>query len=163
MNRSTFVELKVRGIALDPESQMPMVLLQDQERRKVITVSVGPFEASAIIIEMEGVAPPRPLTHDIISHLFTNHGFTMKYLEIYNFVDNKYLARIQYTRRLKKYTMEVRPSDGIALALRLKASILVDIELLSGHTDNLAFQEQLDPYSPEMLYLDAEQRDTPVM
>ncbi len=163
MNRPTFVELKIRGIALDPESQMPMVLLQDHERRKVITVSVGPFEASAIIIEMEGVEPPRPLTHDIISNLFTNHGFTMKHLEIYGFVDDKYLARIHYTRGLKKYTMEVRPSDGIALALRLEASILVDIELLKGHTGDLAFHGQLDPYSPEMLYLDAGQRDTPVM
>lgn len=157
------IELKVRGVALEKESGMPIILLQDQGKTKILPITIGPFEASTIIIELEGIHPPRPLTHDLITRIFNRHNFKMLHLEIYGYLEEKYLARIFYRKGIKKYTLEVRPSDGISLALRFKAPIFSSPELLELQEENTSYLNRLDPYSANVLYLDEESREMPFM
>jgi hypothetical protein len=124
------LDFSVKGLALDERSQMPVVILHNVERNQVLPLFIGPFEASAIIIEVEGVSPPRPLTHDLFAELFQRHRFQLVSVEIYGRLNDEYLARMRYRTRVSTHTMEVRPSDGIALALRLNAPILVDERIL---------------------------------
>jgi uncharacterized protein len=120
------VEVKVKGVALDSATQSPIVILQDESGEILLPVCTGPSEASAIIVELEDIRPTLPLTHDIVSELFNRHGFTFQFLEIYGYADCSYLSRIRYRRFFRSFSMEVRPSDGIALALRLHGPIMVD-------------------------------------
>ena len=154
------VEFVVRGIAIEKETQMPMALLQEKGGERVLPLWVGPSEASSIIVEMEGVQPPRLLTHDLLAFLFNRHKYKLKNLEIYAMVEDKFLARIHYSRGLRRYTVDVRPSDGIALALRLGAPILGDPVLLKN-PEVESLREDSEFLSSEILYLEPEYREQP--
>jgi bifunctional DNase/RNase len=117
------VRLSVAGVALDDETDAPTVLLRCETGTAVLSVPVGAFEASAIIIEVEGLKPPRPLTHDLFAQLFARHAFRLLSFELYARGEDGYLGRLRYRKGFRTYFMEVRPSDGIALALRLGAPI----------------------------------------
>ena len=153
------VEFVVRGIAIEKETEMPMVLLHEKGGHRVLPLWVGPSEASSIIVEMEGVQPPRLLTHDLLTFLFNRHKFKMKSLEIYGVVDEKHLARIHYTRGWRRYTVDVRPSDGVALALRMGAPILGDPSLLNVCEGESC--PDTDILSSEILYLEPDYREKP--
>jgi|GEM_PF-422577 len=163
MENQSIIEMKVRGLALEQDHQMPLVILQDVEKQKTLAVTIGPSEASSIIIELEGIQLPRPHTHDIIVRLFERHKFKMLCLEIYAFLDNKYLSRIHYSKGTRKYTMEIRPSDGIALALKLEAPIFSSTSLLSWKEGDPLYVDELDPLSPDVLYIDTDNRNIPFM
>jgi bifunctional DNase/RNase len=163
------VELHVKGFFLDSD-RMPVAVLSDATGKRVLPVWIGPSEASSIIVELEEIKSPRPLAHDILASYFQRHGFTMDGLEIYGQSGEfGYNARIKYHRRLRHYDMEVRPSDGIALAVRLKAPILAADHLLSS-ADLCTFLSSLqDPckglifFTPQATNLDSElqRSDTP--
>jgi bifunctional DNase/RNase len=163
------VELHVKGFFLDSD-RMPVAVLSDASGKRVLPVWIGPSEASSIIVELEEIKSPRPLAHDILASYFQRHGFTMDGLEIYGQSGEfGYNARIKYHRRLRHYDMEVRPSDGIALAVRLKAPILAADHLLSS-ADLCTFLSSLqDPckglifFAPQASNLDPElqRSDTP--
>ncbi len=147
------VELKVKGMALDQKSGMPLILLSEAEGQGLLPIWIGPFEASSIILQMEGVRPPRALTHDILALMFRRHGFKVKHLEIYGTTENSYLAKLIYRRRLRTYTIEVRPSDGIALALRTGGVIFAEESVLSNRPEDDLYLQNLDPSSAEVLFL----------
>jgi len=117
------VRLSVAGVALDDETDAPSVLLRSESGTAVLSIPVGAFEASAIIIEVEGLKPPRPLTHDLFAQIFARHAFHLKCFELYARGEDGFLGRLRYRKGLRNFSMEVRPSDGIALALRLDAPI----------------------------------------
>jgi len=148
------VEYVVRGIALEKESQMPMAILKEKDGNAVFPLWIGPFEASSIIVEVEGVQPPRLLTHDLMALLFQKHRFHLQALEIYGYADDAYLARIRYRRGFRHYTVDVRPSDGLALALRLDAPIYCDTALLAFREDPEIREESLEMLSSEILFLE---------
>lgn len=126
------VPLQIRGFFLD-QDRMPVAVLSDSAGERTLPVWVGPAEASAIITELEEVRNPRPVAHDILAQYFQRHGFVMDSLEIYaDAGEQGYYARIRYHRRWRHYQMEIRPSDGLALAVRLKAPIFAARTLLSG-------------------------------
>ena len=160
---SSTISFTIKGVALNEESQVPMVLLHNEDRNLLLPLVVGPFEASAIIIEMENVQPPRPLTHDLIAQVFERHHLRMLHVEIYGQIEDRYLARIRYRARLATHTMEVRPSDGIALAVRLGASIQVASELVAGMADRRLANPSLDPSTSDILYLETEKPAVPMM
>jgi len=137
------VEFTVAGVALDGESDIPTVLMRDISGMFLITVPVGAFEASAIIIELEGLHPPRPLTHDLLAEFLRRHRFMLQSFELYERLDDGYLGRIRYRKGLKSFSMEVRPSDGIALALRLGTPILASKDLAEPIMGDL---EQTHPF-----------------
>ncbi len=123
------LEFTVAGVALDGESDAPTVLIRDISGLFLITVPVGAFEASAIIIELEGLHPPRPLTHDLLAEFLRRHRFKLQSFELYERLEDGFLSRIRYRKGFKSFSMEVRPSDGIALALRLGSPILANPDL----------------------------------
>lgn len=124
MNDSSF-EIRVRGVALEGEEQNPVVILGDDEGDHVVPVPIGPAEANAIIVELEHMAPPQPLAYDVFINLFTRHHFRCDRLELYGFRNGDYLARMRYHRIWGAYTMELRPADGIALAVRFNVPIVI--------------------------------------
>lgn len=154
--------LSVAGVALDEgDSPMgsamgsPTVLLRDPSGDRCIAVPVGAFEASAIIIEIEGLKPPRPLTHDLLAELFVRHGCRLGCFEIYGLTDEGFLGRIRYRKRFRRHSMEVRPSDGIALALRLGSPIEVDAGLFESIAGPVAEACAADTLSGSVLFLGA--------
>jgi bifunctional DNase/RNase len=146
------VELHIKGFFLDHD-RMPVAVLSDLGGKRILPVWIGPSEASSIIVELEEIKSPRPLTHDILASYFHRHGFAMDGLEIYGHSGEfGYNAIIKYHRRLRHFDMEVRPSDGLALAVRLKAPILVEEHLLRS-ADQCAFLSSLqDPCKGLLFY-----------
>ena len=124
------VALKIRGFLLDQDN-MPIVMLAEESGPRLLPLWVGPSEASAIIVELEKIRLPEPLAHDLLANLFLRHGLRMERLEIYGSPEG-YAARIVYRCGLRRRTLQARPSDGLALAVRLGAPILGAEELLSA-------------------------------
>lgn len=150
--REKRIQLSVKGISLHQESQMPVIILQSADGSYTLPISIGPFEASAIITQLENIHPPRPLTHDLFSEMLTKHKFKLTSLHIYKAVQDKYFARIHYRHGFKNHSMEVRPSDGIALIIRHGGSIFVSSEILqSKSSQNWIFDT--DQMSEDFLFL----------
>jgi len=129
------VRLSVRGIAAGFGDEAPLVVLQDEPRSSSLRIPVGPYEASSIILEVEGIATYRPLAHDLLAAFFRDHGFLLESAYIYDTVPDgdggeRFLSRIRYRKGFRRWEKEVRPSDAIALALRLGAPILAPQEFL---------------------------------
>lgn len=120
---------------------------------RLVSIPIGPAEASSIIIEMEGALPPRPLTHDLIVELFRRHHMTPLRLEIYGQSMGKHLARLIYAKGISRHSLEVRPSDGVALALRLCVPIFADSSLVEKDAAEVAAFDDYSPGSSEILYL----------
>lgn len=149
-----YAQAMIHGIAIDQESQLPIVLLETGRPKGILPVPVGPSEASAIIVEIEGVHPPRPLTHDLICELFHRHQLALIRSEICQKVDELYTSRLYYRRGLRRYSMEVRPSDAIALSLRMRAPIMVNPELLTRGDPSLELFRYL--HGDDILLLEPE-------
>jgi len=160
---TNMIELNVKGIALDPKSGMPIILLSERDGHRLLPIWIGPFEASSIILQMEGVRPPRALTHDILALIFKRHGLEVRRLEIYNATQNNYLSRVIYRKRFRTFSIEVRPSDGIALALRTGGSIFAEESVLSDNQENDLYLQNLDPASAEVLFLRQQDFNSHVM
>lgn len=128
-----FVVLSVSGVSIEGEDALPVVMLrEDRDHGEgALSVTVGPFEASAILLELEGISPPRPLTHDLLADLFRETGMELERAELFGLPGEGPRARLVYRRGLSRRIKEVRPSDALALALRLKAPICADRDLLS--------------------------------
>ncbi len=145
-------KLNIKGITLHQESQLPIILLQSNDEKITIPISIGPFEASAIITELENIHPPRPLTHDLFSEILLRHKFRFKSLYIYKSIKNKYYARISYKKNLRNYSMEVRPSDGIALIIRHGGEIITNNDVIKNITNDYWLSD-MDPLSQDFLFL----------
>ncbi len=147
-------EFTIKGIALDGINGMPTIILQSADTGSILPLRIGPFEASAIIIEIENVHPPRPMTHDLLSEFFIRHNFRLKNLIIYKKMEDDYLAKIEYTKGLRHYKMEVRPSDGIALAIRLRTPIYVSPDVIMAGEKGSVLLDQIKDYPSEILYFE---------
>ena len=161
--KEKMLQFTIKGIALDEESKMPIIILQSPETSRVIPLWIGPFEASAIIIEIEEVKPPRPLTHDLLSEFFIKHHYKLKYVYIYDFINDSHIAKIVYRKGFKSFSLEIRPSDGIALALRLKAPIYVSQKVADRAYSNPKLIESAGDYQSEMLFFNHENIDAHIM
>jgi len=129
MNKN-YIQGTIKGLGLpDPESD-PVLHLDMAEGEMTLQMEVGPFEASAILIELEGLIPPRPLTHDLLAQTFRTHKLKPIALYIDRKVEDQFFAHLEYKQGLRKYSMELRPSDGMALSLRLAFPILVHKDIL---------------------------------
>jgi hypothetical protein len=126
--RKASIELRIRGVSM--EGDEPVVVLEDRVTDRRLMVPVGPFEASAIILEMEGISPPRPLTHDLLAEFFEEGGFSLEAAELFGEAGEGARARLSYRKGLRQFVKEVRPSDAMALALRLGAPLLADASFL---------------------------------
>lgn len=148
------IALNVAGVVLEDTSDTPLVLLKDEHGEKLMPVPVGAFEASAIIIEVEGIKPPRPLTHDLVAHLFLRHGYKLLRFELYAKTEEGFLGRLRYRKGFRLYSMEVRPSDGIAMALRLEAPIEASEDLFETASSPAPQAYSNYTFAQSVLFLD---------
>src|SRR5215467_5025748 len=125
-----FVEMKVRGLALDAVSNMPIIILRDEEDKRSLQIWVGIFEANAIALELEKVAPARPMTHDLIKNILETLEARVLKVVVTDLKENTFFAVLHLQLGETEYTVDSRPSDAIALALRVAAPIYVDEDVV---------------------------------
>jgi hypothetical protein len=125
-----FLEMKVRGLALDPLSNMPIIILKDEEDKRSLPIWVGIFEANAIALELEKIATPRPMTHDLIKSILETIEARVLKVVVTDLKENTFFAVLHLQLGETEYTVDSRPSDAIALALRVAAPIYVDEDVV---------------------------------
>jgi hypothetical protein len=125
-----FVEMKVRGLALDPLSNMPIIILRDEEDKRSLPIWVGIFEANAIALELEKISTPRPMTHDLIKNILEAVEARVVKVAVTDLRENTFFAVLHLQLGGAEYTVDSRPSDAIALALRVGAPIYVEEEVV---------------------------------
>ena len=156
------IEMKVFGLALDPLTNAPIVILKDTEEKKIVPIWIGLLEASAIAMELEGIPYSRPMTHDLIKLILEKMEAQVTRIEVVDLKDNVYYATIRLTRGGNDFNIDSRPSDAIALALRMGASIFVDADVIDrskqvdlkgpvagGAGEKKKWAELLDELTPE--------------
>ena len=124
------VEMKVKGLMWDPVSRMPIVILKTQEGESVLPIFVGLFEANAIAQQLDGSLSPRPMTHDLLGNLIDALKGRVERVVITDLRDNTFFAIIHLERNGEKLAIDARPSDAMALALRVKVPIFVEDAVL---------------------------------
>ena len=125
MDLNEFTEMKVSRLVFDPQTNSPIVVLQHEETGVMLPIWIGIFEAHSIAMKMEGVDPARPMTHDLLSNTFSAINSFIERVEVTDLIDNTYFARIYFQVDEKDYSVDSRPSDAIALALRTTTPIFV--------------------------------------
>ena len=125
-----FLEMKVRGLALDPLSNMPIIVLKDEEDKRSLPIWVGIFEANAIALELEKIATPRPMTHDLIKNILESVEARVVKVVVTDLKENTFFAVLHLQLGGRDYQVDARPSDAIALALRVAAPIYVDEDVV---------------------------------
>jgi bifunctional DNase/RNase len=124
------IKMEIKGLLMDPVSNMPVVILRDLEKGHFLPIWVGIFEANAIALEMEKVSTPRPMTHDLLRNLLVELDARVERVVINDLRENTFFARIHLNRGGDSLSVDSRPSDAIALALRSQAEIFVEEEVL---------------------------------
>ena len=125
-----WLEMKVKGVALEPLSNMPMIILLDEEDKRSLPIWVGLFEANAIALELEKISPPRPMTHDLIKKILESLDARVQRVVVNDVRENTFYAVIHLRLGPADITVDSRPSDAIALALRVGAPIFVEEEVV---------------------------------
>jgi len=125
------LQMRVKVVGLDPQSMVPVVILTDAEEHYALPVVIGPAEANAIAVAMEGLAAPRPLTHDLLLSTIKELGAAVDRVAITELKDDVFYARVFLKRNGQMLELDARPSDSIALALRAGVPIFVSEEILS--------------------------------
>jgi bifunctional DNase/RNase len=126
-----FVEMTVKGLTLDPLTNMPIVILKDLEDKHVLPIWIGLFEANAIALELEKITTPRPMTHDLIRDIITGMNATVTKIIVNDLKNNTFYAVIHLSLDGNNIVIDSRPSDAIALALRIGAPIYVSTEVVN--------------------------------
>ena len=125
------VEVKIGALIMDPNTNTPIVVLKGVETETILPIWVGAFEANAIALEIEKVVPQRPMTHDLLRNLIVQNGFQSQRVIVTNLLDNTFYAIIELIdKKGDIVSLDARPSDAIALALRLDCPIFVDQRVL---------------------------------
>jgi bifunctional DNase/RNase len=126
------VEVKVAGLAIDEHSKTPVVILQEMQGTRVLPIWIGPTEAGAIAMELAGKKFQRPLTHDLMKTIVEGLKARVTRVVITELKENTFYAKIFLAREKEVLAIDARPSDSIALAIRVRSPIFVAPELLSA-------------------------------
>jgi bifunctional DNase/RNase len=126
------IEVRIRGLMMDPATNMPIVVLKDVASETVMPIWVGSFEANAIFIEIEKVEAPRPMTHDLIRNLIRHLNAELERVVITELKDDTFLAVLWLRQGEEAVTIDARPSDAIALALRADCPIYVSEQVMQA-------------------------------
>ena len=128
----SLIEVRVAHLGFDRNTNAPVVVLQEKDGTRVLPIWIGPAEASAIAMELAGVKFSRPLTHDLLKQVILGLGGELKRVLITAVKENTYYAELQIHRNGDWVQLDARPSDSIAIALRLKAPIFTHPDLLDS-------------------------------
>ncbi len=125
-------EMLVAGVTVDPMTKSPIVILRDRESRLALPIWIGVLEANAIVIFLEGLEMARPMTHDLLKSCLEKTDTCLRKVEITDIKDNTYYALLHLERANESFTVDSRPSDAIALALRCGVPIVVAAEVMKN-------------------------------
>jgi bifunctional DNase/RNase len=154
------IEMSIKGLMVDPITNMPIVILKDKLGERVLSIWVGIFEANAIALQIENVSTPRPMTHDLLRNIITDLDGSVDRVVVSDLKDNTFFAIIHLTVRGERVAVDARPSDAIALALRTRSPILVEetvidnakaVDFTSEPADNARLQKWLESLDPDEL------------
>lgn len=134
--------VSVSGLAIDMGSNAPVVLLKETEGKRVLPIWIGPYEAMAIAMELAGITSKRPLTHDLMKMVISGLGGKITKVEITELKDQTFYARIWIQQDDSILNIDARPSDSIALALRVKAPIYVASDVFNLHLGTEETEEE---------------------
>jgi uncharacterized protein len=126
------VEMKIRGLMMDPVTNMPVVVLRDSDGGSILPIWVGIYEANAIALEIEKVQTPRPMTHDLLKNLLLGLQVNVRKIVVNDLKDDTFYALIWMERDGNIFAIDSRPSDALALALRLDSPIYVEEHVLKS-------------------------------
>jgi bifunctional DNase/RNase len=154
------IEMTIKGLMIDPITNMPIVILKDKEGDRVLPIWVGVFEANAIALQIENISTPRPMTHDLLRNILNEIEADVQRIVVCELKENTFYAMIYLDREGQTMAVDARPSDAIALALRTKAPIFVEddvvesakgLDLSKDTTDSERLQKWLEDLNPDDL------------
>jgi bifunctional DNase/RNase len=136
------IEVKIRALMMDPNSGTPIIILKDVQSDTMLPIWVGAYEANAIALEIEKISPPRPMTHDLLRNLIKELGLEVERVVVTRLQDNTFFAEIEMRTTDKSLMrLDSRPSDAIALALRVDCPIFVDMEVIKASRNTMPSEE----------------------
>ena len=137
------IEVKIRALMMDPNSGSPIIILKDVNSETMLPIWVGPYEANAIALEIEKIAPQRPMTHDLLRNLIVEMGARVERVVVTELRDNTFFAVIEMsTNDGASVMLDSRPSDAIALALRADCPIFVDLEVIRASRNTVSSEQE---------------------
>lgn len=154
------LQVEIKGLMLDPTSNVPIVILRDIQSQLFLPIWIGVFEANAIALRIEGVEPPRPMTHDLLRSILDRLGAAVEKIVISDLKESTFFAVIHVRQGEDLVSIDARPSDAIALALRANAPIFVlrsvldkaqAVDLATEVSDEEKLKKWLEEISPEEL------------
>jgi bifunctional DNase/RNase len=120
------IEMNIKGLMIDPITNMPIIILRDQEGQRILPIWVGVFEANAIALQIENVQTPRPMTHDLLKNIIDDLSAQVERIVVTELKENTFYALIHLRTNGHSIEVDARPSDAIALALRTRSPIFVE-------------------------------------
>ncbi len=138
------VEMKIRGLMMDPITNMPIVILKESCGGNVLPIWVGVYEANAIALEIEKVVTPRPMTHDLLKNVLVGLNAHVHKIVVTNIKDDTFYAVIWLERDGTLISVDSRPSDALALALRIDCPIFVEDEVLKTSKSQVNSQDRIN-------------------
>jgi len=135
--------MKIKGLVVDPISKMPIVVLEDTQKQRILPIWIGVFEANAIALKIENISTPRPMTHDLLKSFLKKLDISIEKIVVNDVRDNTFYAMIHCRYDNKSLLIDSRPSDAIALALRTGSPIFVEEEVVRK-AHSLKFDENLE-------------------
>ena len=154
------VEMSIKGLMADPITNMPIVLLHDVDGQRVLPIWVGIFEANAIALQVENVSTPRPMTHDLLCNVIRDLNGNVQKVVVNDLKDNTFYAMIHLLVGGEPVVIDARPSDAIALALRVRAPIFAEhsviddaksLDIATDKGDAERLQKWLENLDPDQL------------
>jgi bifunctional DNase/RNase len=140
---------------MDPAANTPIIILKDVNGESMLPIWVGPFEANAIAVEIEKLSTQRPMTHDLLKNIIWEFGASVRRIVITDLIENTFLAVIELTRNGEVMVVDSRPSDAIALALRVDCPIYVNDEVIRNSSTAVSEDNTAQDEWPENLVDDA--------
>ena len=120
------IEMNIKGLMIDPITNMPIIILRDQDGQRILPIWVGVFEANAIALQIENVQTPRPMTHDLLKNIIDDLSAQVERIVVTELKENTFYALIHLRKNGHSIEVDARPSDAIALALRTRSPIFVE-------------------------------------
>ncbi len=152
------IEMTIKGLMVDPITNMPIIILRDEDGQRVLPIWVGVFEANAIALQIENVTTPRPMTHDLLRNVITDLKAHIQKIVVSDLKENTFYALIYLTINGEPLAIDARPSDAIALALRARAPIFVEdsvidhartVDITPDRGDSERLQKWLENLDPD--------------
>jgi bifunctional DNase/RNase len=138
------IEMTIKGLMIDPITNMPIIILRDQNGQRVLPIWVGVFEANAIALQIENVQTPRPMTHDLLKNILEDLAARVERVVVSALKENTFYAVIHLATGGGDVVIDARPSDAIALALRTHSPIFVEEAVIQNAQSVEASKESMD-------------------